>query len=198
MTRQYHVIENPTPEQWQRLLDWAVGHTDQVAFMIFDLHGPIPKPLRPFEDRLVTAFTTCHYWGDRQMRAVRVLRFQLDEALRDFLKARPALADWGELPPAIMDPLFYGEDDAPRLWTIAHEGLVFLWLDENEAAWWQTQGLPLSPASDVIPPIIQENVPCVRHSWGDRLIMILGIIILLAFIGMAYYMIEGFLRVLGR
>ena len=162
--------------------------------MYFDRRAPLPKYLRPFSDRLIASFITCHYWGARQVRPVRIFLFELDDALRAFLTSRPTLSDWGSFLPAMLDPALFEEDEAPLLWTITHEELVFLGLDEEEARSLQTQGLSLKPTTDVTPPIIQENVPCPIHLWGDRLMMLLGIAILLALGVLGFYMIEVLIR----
>ena len=196
MTTRYYILENPSPQQWRRMLDWALARAQQVEFLHFDLRGPLPKDLRPFEAQLEATFITCYYWGAFQLRTARVFRLHLNDALREFLTARPALSDWVAPPPAVMGPALYA-DDIPIFWTIAHENRVFLWLDEEAARAWQAQGAALKPAEDLTPPIVKPDVSCKRHSWGDRTIMILALIILLGFLGMAFFMIEGFLRLAG-
>lgn len=165
--------------------------------MYFDLRAPLPKNLRPFENQLTSIFTTCYYWGARQTRNVRLIQFALDEALRDFLTARPHLTDWNNPPPGIMDPHLYGADEIPLLWTIAHEDLVFFWMNEEEAREFQDQGMPLIPATDVEPPIVQKDVVCTKRGFDDRLILFIIGIIALAFLGMTFFMAEGFLRLAG-
>ena len=199
MRAHYYVIEQPTSEQWQRILDWALARGQRIAWLYSDVRGPMPKILRPFAPLLVEAFTTCHYWGDRQLRAVRVFQFRIDESLRDFLLSRPDLLAWCGPPPALSDPMVFDQGDDPLLWTIAHESLVFLWMDEAEVSDWErTYGMSLMLAEDVEPPIVTKDVPCEGHLKGDTLIMAVGVAILLAFLGMAYFMAEGFIRLLGQ
>ncbi len=199
MSSHYYVIEQPTSEQWQQILAWAIARGHGIGWQYPDVRGPLPKPLRPLASQLVEVFTTCHYWGERHGRAVRVLLFAADDDVRAFLTSRSDLHAWDSPPPALSDPMVFGDQQvgAPLLWTIAHESLVFLHMDESEVSTWEAQyGIPLTLALGVEPPIIVKDAPCASRPWGDRLIMLISIVILLAFLGMAYYMAEGFIRLL--
>ena len=197
MTMHYYRLEHPTSEQWLRLLQWALARSHTVEFRYDNVRAPLPKPLRPFQSQLKASFVTCHFWGAKQLRPSRFIRLTLDDILRAFLLSRPSLSDWEALSPALTDPALYDGETA-HLWTIAHEGMAFVAMDETEAKGWQSQGVPLTLAEGVELPIVKREVPCSRHSWDDRLTMILAVVILLGFLGMGYYMLEGFLRLLAR
>ena len=197
MTRQYYLIENPTPEQWREALQWALARAQRVAFLHHDLRGPLPKPLQPFKEQATDAYTTCHYWEARQLRPVRVIELRLNDALREFLLRPATLSAWETPPPGISDFLLYDARDEPLLWTISHEDYLFLRLDDQEVAKWRGEGWRLLSVPDNEKPVLQRDTPCLGRTWGDRFIMIVGIVMLLAFCGMAFYMIEGFLRLFG-
>ena len=185
----YYLLAEPTPEQWQRVLERMLPQADMVEFMRYDLRGPLPKPLRPCEDRLVDVFTTCYYWGARQIRSARFFRLALDDELRAFVRSRPGLHDWDEFASPIVDPALY-QGDTPILWTIVHEAQVFVWLDEDEAAQLRAEGLDLTPTPEIAPPVVHREERCERISARIGLFLLLALIILPAFIVMGYFMVR--------
>ena len=188
MTHHYYLLEHPTPAQWAALQDWALARAQMLEVMRYDVRGPIPKPLRPFQAQLIDVFVTCYYWDAPQIRSARFFRLALNDALRTFVRTRAGLSDWEEFSLPVTDPAFY-QDDIPILWTITHEGYAFLWLDDEEAAAFRAQGFVLEPAPDVQPPVVRKDSPCKKLSPRLWLYLLLALIILPAFFAMAYYMI---------
>ncbi len=195
--KRYYVIEHPTPEQWRSLLTWALSRAQRIEFAhVDDRAKSLPNTLRPFEDRITEAFTTCYYWGNRQVKPRRFYRLALNEALSDLLLASSSPAEWCAPSSELEDPALY-QDDVPILWTIAHDNMVFLWIEDSELAQWRAQNMPVTQAPDTAPPIVREDVLCQRRSVGDKIMMLIAILIVLSFCGMAYYMIAALFAAFG-
>jgi hypothetical protein len=148
----YYLLEHPTPEQWQALLEAFIPRARWLELAYADRRSPLPRPLQPLEAHLVDVFETCFYWGAQQIRTLRFFRLDLVAPVRAFLQEPPALANWDAPPPVLTDPALYGDDEVPLLWTIAHEDQVYLWLDDQEAEVWRARGFHLTPAPEVTRP----------------------------------------------
>jgi Tfp pilus assembly protein PilX len=46
--------------------------------------------------------------------------------------------------------------------------------------------------------VVKKGMPCQHRNLGDTLVVLLGVIFLLAFLGMAYFMVVDVLRALGQ
>lgn len=130
---QFYLIElkDDHEAQWRDLLEFALARASLVEFAVPKNERKWPPILATFAEQKVAQFHSRIRWQCKQLTKTTFVRYQLNEPVKAYLRGVLALHEWQY--DGVEDPSFY-EAEQCILWTVSHEGFVYIWLNEQEAA----------------------------------------------------------------
>ena len=137
------------PELWPQLLNITLPKADVIEFVA---DKDSQKSLKPFLSYLTDEFSSRWRWQCKQFGDTNFFRFSLTPDLINYLLTVPKLDDWIDNYPE--DPALYKDDEA-LLWTISHDGVVFVLLTEKELHKLNASGFSLEKVDRSNPPTIR-------------------------------------------
>lgn len=138
--------------RWSDLVDWALARADTLevaAPRAVWLTGTPPvrdvlqwQPEPALQPALRAVYNSTLRWATEQAAPTRFFRMALTPEVMAFVRNAPGLHGWQMLNNLPEDPTFLRGEDV-LLWTVRHEGFVWLRLSAEEAATLCAQGWPL-------------------------------------------------------